>query len=131
MYKCPACGAGDATGRTQCRCGADLTLLQALDAVADAWFNRGLQALDRDAPGEALEWFCACCAARPSDVAARLAQAKTWARLERYEQARDALEKARKTAPDAEGLDELAQALEEAMKPVSEQWEEAQGGENG
>ena len=79
----------------RCHCGADLSLLLTLDAVADAWFNRGLAALGCEAPGEALEWFSACCAARPADGPARLAQAKTWARLGRFKEALESLEKAK------------------------------------
>jgi tetratricopeptide (TPR) repeat protein len=94
MYKCPACGVDEVEGLGRCRCGADLSLLLTLDATVDAWFNRGLAALARQAPGEALEWFSACCIARPSDGPARLAQAKTWALLGRWQEAGDSLAKA-------------------------------------
>ena len=83
MYSCPACGAEDVAGRAACRCGADLSLLLRLDGIADAWFNRGLEALAEGAPGRALEWFAACCVARPTDAAARLALARVWPQLGR------------------------------------------------
>ena len=116
MYKCPVCGNNDVMGLALCRCGADLTLLQTLYAVADAWFNQGLKALQRDSPGQALEWFSACCAARPTDTAARLAQAKTWAQLGRYQEARDALKKAEMLDPDADDLKNAATAIDKAIK---------------
>ncbi len=112
MYNCPACGEGEVTGRTRCRCGADLALLQQLDAVADGWFNRGLEALAAGRPGEALEWLSACCAARPTDAAARRAQAKVWAQLGHFAEARVALERAAALDPDAAELRAFREALE-------------------
>lgn len=114
MYSCPACGAEDVSNRSTCRCGADLTLLQRLDALADAWFNRALEALDLGKPGQALEWLSACCAARPSDAAARRAQARLWAQLGHWPEAQDALERARAIEPDAPALAEIQQALQDA-----------------
>jgi Flp pilus assembly protein TadD len=116
MYKCPACGKDDVTGLSRCRCGADLTLLQTLDGVADVWFNYGLEALNRGAPGEALEWFSACCAARPTDAPARRAQAKVWAQLGHFREARDALKKAELLDPDDRDLKDAAAAVDEAVK---------------
>jgi regulator of sirC expression with transglutaminase-like and TPR domain len=90
-----------------------LSLLQRLDAVADAWFNRALEALAAGAPGRALEWLSACCAARPTDAAARRAQAKVWAQLGHWEEARDALERAAAIEPDVPELEAIRQALRE------------------
>jgi len=117
MYSCPACGAEDIAGHTTCRCGADLTLLVRLDAVADAWFNRALEELARGAEGRALEWLSACCAARPTDAAAHRALARVWARLGHYAEALDALERASELDPAAEGLAALREAIGEAAAP--------------
>jgi predicted Zn-dependent protease len=112
MYTCPACGAEDVSNQPVCRCGADLSLLQRLDAVADAWFNRALEALADHHPGRALEWLSASCAARPTDVAARRAQAKVWAQLGRLSEARDSLGRARDIEPDEPELAEIESALQ-------------------
>ena len=116
MASCPACGAEDIAAQTECRCGADLTLLARLDGIADAWFNRGLAALREGAPGHALEWFSACCAARPGDVDARLAQVRVWAQLGRWREAAGALDRAAAVDPAARDVEELRQALTPAGK---------------
>lgn len=116
IYSCPSCGAEDMSRQTACsRCGADLSLLQRLDLVADIWFNRALEALKDGSPGRALEWLSAACAARPTDAAARRAQAKVWAQLGRWNEAHDALERARAIEPDAPEAAQIVQALQEAM----------------
>jgi len=114
MYNCPACGATEVAGRETCACGADLGLLARLEAVSDAWFNEGLRALSEGARGRALEWFSAACAARPTDAAARRAQAKVWAQLGRWDEAREALERAALIEPDADELNAVRQAIEDA-----------------
>lgn len=115
MVTCPACGAENATIPVRCRCGADLALLQRLDGIADAWFNRALEALAAGSPGRALEWLSACCVARPTDAAARRAQARVWAQLGCWQPARDALERAEALDPDAAEVAEIRQALDEAQ----------------
>ena len=112
-YSCPGCGADAAAGRLRCGCGADLSLLAGLAAVADAWFNRGLAALAAGDPARALEWLAAACAARPTDAAARPALARVWARLGHPAAARDALDRSAAVEPDAPGLDDLRRALGE------------------
>lgn len=117
MYDCPACGAEDVADQAACRnCGAGLSLLLQLGQVADLWFNRALAELRNDAPnrGRALEWLSACCAARPTDAAARLAQAKIWAQLDCWPEAQDALDRAAKIEPEAPELNLIRQALQEA-----------------
>ena len=109
MYTCPACGSEDVIGRATCRCGADLTLLLLLESTVNAWFNQGLKALSAGKPGQALEWFSACCAAQPTDAAARLAQAKAWCQLERWTEAQDSLARVRLINPV---LSELAEVDE-------------------
>ncbi len=116
MYKCPACGIDDVMGQSRCHCGADLSLLLTLDGVADAWFNKGVAALAADAPGEALEWFSACCTARPADIEARLAQAKTWAQLGHFREALAALEKIRQIDPANGELKMVSAAIENIVK---------------
>ena len=111
MYSCPACGAEEVAGRSRCECGADLTLLQHLDAIADAWFNKALDALKEGAHGRALEWLSACCAARPTDAAARRAQAKVWAQIGRPNEARDSLERAAELEPDSPDIAQIRDAL--------------------
>ncbi len=115
MYTCPACGAEDVSGQNMCRCGADLTLLLRIDGMADAWFNRALEALAKGKPGRALEWLAACCAVRPADVAAQRALAQVWAQLGRWAEAQEALARAQAVDPDAPGLPELEQALQQSQ----------------
>jgi tetratricopeptide (TPR) repeat protein len=112
MYSCPACGAVNVADLLTCRCGADLSLLQGLDALVDAWFNRALEALASGETGRALEWVSACCVARPTDAAARRVQAKIWAQLGCWNEARAALEQARLIEPDASETNEIEQALQ-------------------
>ena len=81
--------------------------------IADAWFNRGLRAQADGEPGQALEWFSACCAARPGDAEARLAQAKTWGQLGRRKEALRTLQLARDINPDLPGIADTEQALNE------------------
>jgi tetratricopeptide (TPR) repeat protein len=111
VYSCPACGADAVEGQAACRCGADLSLLLRLNGMADAWFNRALEALARGAPGRALEYLAACSAARPTDAAALRALAKVWAQLGRRAEARDALERAAEIDPGAPELEALRRAL--------------------
>jgi tetratricopeptide (TPR) repeat protein len=85
-----------------------------LEALADAWFNRALAALAEGRPGRALEWLSACCAARPTDAEARRAQAKAWAQLGRWVEARDALDRAAEIDPDAAELEVIRQAVDAA-----------------
>lgn len=118
MYNCPACGIEDVAQDTNCRCGADLSLLLQLDSLADLWFNRALGELRDNAPGRALEWLSAACAVRPADAAARRAQARLWAQLGRYGEARDALARSAELEPDAPELVAIVAALndEEARR---------------
>src|SRR5262249_20419036 len=93
MYNCPLCGAPGGV-EAACRGGADLTLLRTIAAIPDAWFNRGTVALEAGQTGRALEWVAAACVANPSDVAARVALARIWARLGHRREALDALDRA-------------------------------------
>ncbi|MCI0582003.1 MAG: tetratricopeptide repeat protein, partial [Chloroflexi bacterium] len=95
-------------------CGADLSLLADLDAVADAWFNEALKALAAGAPARALEWLAASCAARPTDAAVLRALARVWAQLGHPGAARDALDRAAEIEPDDPDLEGLRQALRDA-----------------
>ena len=114
-YSCPACGADDVGGRDRCKCGADVSLLRALDAAPDAWFNRALKALNDGDPGRALEWVSACCAARPSDGAARRVQAKIWAQLGHWQEAVRALSQSAEIEPDSDEVKEIREALRAAQ----------------
>ena len=114
MYSCPACGNSNVANQARCKCGADLTLLQCLEAVANAWFNRALSALADDRPGRALEWLSACCAARPTDAEARLVQAKVWARLGRWREASDALDRAEEVGVSSDDLQAVRDVVREA-----------------
>lgn len=111
MYSCPSCGVENVAGLAVCQCGTDLTLLLRLDAVADAWFNRGLEAAAAHQPAKALEWMAACCAARPSDAAAHRARGRLWAQLACWPEADDAFERAAELEPDSPDLLEARQAL--------------------
>jgi Flp pilus assembly protein TadD len=113
-YGCPSCGADAAAGQLRCACGADLALLVGLGAIADAWFNRGLEALAAGQDARALEWLAAACAARPTDAAALRALARVWARLGHRAAARTALARAEEIEPGAPDLDELRRALSES-----------------
>ena len=119
MYSCPACGAEVIGNRLLCACGADLSLLARLDAVADAWFNEALASLEQGRPGRALEWMSACCAARPTDAAARCAQAKIWARLGRWQEAHDSLERAAALDPGAPDLQTIRDAIKDGASEAS------------
>jgi Tfp pilus assembly protein PilF len=110
-YSCPACGAGAAVGQVRCACGADLSLLVELAAVADAWFNRGLAALEAGDLTRALEWLAAGCAARPTDAAALRILARVWGRLGHHGAARDALDRSAAIEANAPDLDDLRRAL--------------------
>jgi tetratricopeptide (TPR) repeat protein len=118
-YSCPACGAEVAERRLICACGADLGLLARLDAVADAWFNEALASLAAGAPGRALEWLSACCAARPADAAARRVQAKLWARFGHWREAHDSLDRAAAVDPDAADLQAIREAVNELERASS------------
>jgi hypothetical protein len=119
MYKCPACGVDVERWPVSCQCGADLLLLATLDAVVDGWYNRGLAALGRGACGEALEWFSACCVARPTDGEARVAQAKIWAQLGRWQEAGMSLARARDLGVDAAELAAVEEGINEKMTGVA------------
>ena len=116
MYPCPACGTENGVHRDRCRCGADLSLLKTLDGLVNAWFNRGRKALEEEKTGEALEWFSACCAARPLDAALRRIQARMWVRLGRREEAESSLRRAESLEPGAPELTEIREALREAKE---------------
>jgi hypothetical protein len=113
MFRCPVCGIEVNPDWIVCTCGASLGLLRQLEAVPDAWYNRGLQELSAGRPGEALAWFSACCAARPTDAAARLAQAKVWGQLGHLPECTRAAQRVRELDPTLPGLQELEQFLRE------------------
>jgi len=115
-YSCPYCSASDVEGLTVCHCGGDLTLLLRIDAAADAWFNRGLEAAAAGETAQALEWMAACCAARPIDAAAHRARARLWAQLRRWPDASAALERAAELEPDSPDLAGLRQAFDAAAR---------------
>ena len=89
-------------------------MLQCLDALPDAWLNQGLKAMERRAIGEALEWFAACCRARPSDGPAHRALARAWAQLEHWDDAQRALEQSARSDPESPDLTVLRTAVEQA-----------------
>ena len=114
-FNCPACGARPTSKRERClACGMDFTLLHQIDGVADAWFNRGIEAAAEGEIGPALEWLAASCAARPTDAAARCALAKVWAQMGSWEQASRVLDRAASIDPNAAGVVQLREAIGEA-----------------
>ena len=113
MIRCPACGVQVSDDKVICGCGADLGLLRKVDAVADAWYNRGVQAAAQGEPGEAVAWFSACCAARPTDAEAHLAKARAWGQLGMWGECRKALAQARLLVPDLDGAADVEQAAAE------------------
>lgn len=117
MVNCPACGAPAPPERRVCGCGADLELLHSLNGVADAWFNRALEAAAGGAPGRALEWASACCAARPTDAQALRLLARLWAQLGRPAEAQAALARARVLDPEAPETTRIQAALEITAAP--------------
>jgi predicted Zn-dependent protease len=119
MFACPSCGADGVPARALCPCGADLTALVALDALPDVWFDRALAALERGAPGEALEWLGACRAAAPQDAGARRALAQVWAQLGRGAEASAALDAAAALDPAAPELDGLRAAIAALGRPAA------------
>lgn len=102
IISCPGCGKSITNTNSLCECGEDLTLLRQLDGVADAWYNRGVRAADAGDAGAALEWFSACCAARPSDVEARLAIARLWVHFNIWDDARRAAAQILEANPELE-----------------------------
>lgn len=124
MFSCPACGNTDVNDRMRCTCGADLSLLQSIDAQVDAWFNRALHASKEGRPGEALEWLAACCRVRPSDAQAYLALAKLWAQLEHWDDAVRCLNCATELKSDLPEFETLRKAIKEHA-PVREDIEES------
>lgn len=111
MYSCPVCDNNDVVGQATCSCGTDLTLLRHLDAAIDAWFNRGLAALAACRKGEALEWFSACCIARPTDAEAHRLRGEVWIELDHTPEARAALERAETLDPGSLKLAPLREAI--------------------
>jgi tetratricopeptide (TPR) repeat protein len=97
-------------------CGADLSLLVHLDGLADVWFNRALQCLASGVPGRALEWLAASCAARPTDAASLRSLAKLWGQLGRWEEARDALQRAAAIAPEVPEVERIREAIDAAAR---------------
>jgi len=106
MLVCPSCGSQNERGRNQCRCGADLSLLNQVSQLVDAWFNQGLLAFENGELAEAMMWFSACCAANPTDAAAWLAQAKVWGQLGHFQEGQASLARARQIDPNLEGISE-------------------------
>jgi tetratricopeptide (TPR) repeat protein len=104
MYSCPACGLEAANGSAVCACGENLSALRRFDALADAWFNRGLQCAQQGKPAEALEWMAACATARPSDAACRRAMSKLWIQLGHLEEAERCLALAANSESDNQPL---------------------------
>lgn len=100
MYACPECGSENVAGLPACHCGADLSALLQLNAVADSWFNRGIEAGRRHRLGEALEWLAGCRAARPADAECLRALAKVWCGLGLPDEALRCLDEALALSPD-------------------------------
>lgn len=117
MYACPACKTEDVAGQERCRCGADLSLLVRLQALADIWFNRALVAHAQGQHARALELLSACCVVRPDDAEARIVQAQVLAHLGRWQEACEAVHTARDIDPDRVELPSLETALVEAGGP--------------
>jgi predicted Zn-dependent protease len=121
MFSCPACGSQDVAGRTVCKCGADLSLLDRVEQVADAWFNRALEELAAGHEGRALEWLSACCAARPNDAEARRAQGKVWARMGRWTEALDSFDRAEALDPGQPETSALRMAVLQEIQRNSQE----------
>lgn len=100
MYSCPECGSDNVAGLSACHCGNDLSALQQLNAVADAWFNQGIEIGNQGRYGEAIEWLAACSVARPQDVECHRALAKVWCRLEHPDEAIRCVNRAIALAPE-------------------------------
>jgi hypothetical protein len=120
MFRCPVCGVEIAPEWGVCTCGASLGLLRQMESVADAWYNRGLAELSAGRTGEALAWFSACCAARPTDAAARLAQAKVWGQLGHWLECARAAQRVREIDSSLPGLQELECLIAEQKQLRSE-----------
>lgn len=114
MYTCPACKAEVTAETDRCECGADLSLLRAMLALSDAWFNAALQEAERGRSDRALALVSTCCSLCPDDAQARFVQAQLFAQVGCYQAAQEALERCRDADPDLEGIDELARALQRA-----------------
>ena len=100
MYTCPECGREGLERRDLCWCGADVSLLSAMEAALDAWHNAGVAAAEAGDYERALEWFAACAVARPSDAGALTLLAKLWLRLGHPGAALRALDRATELEPE-------------------------------
>jgi tetratricopeptide (TPR) repeat protein len=118
VYLCPACKTDDVSGKDRCRCGADLSLLQRLSALVDAWFNRALELHAQGQSSRALELLAACCVVSPNDAEARIVQAQILAGLGRRQEAREVLQIARDIDPGQADLASLKAALVEVTTTV-------------
>jgi len=100
MFTCPSCNREINSQTNDCFCGADLTILQTLGSVADAWFNKAIESLHENQTGRALEWIAACCSARPDDINALFVLAKIWIKLNCIHEARNVFERIKRLEPD-------------------------------
>ncbi len=119
MYSCPACGKEVDAGAARCPCGADLTLLRDLHALADSWFNRALAAAEGSELGQALELMGACCAVRPHDAEARYVLAQLYGQLGLADEAQAALARRRELDPAQPGLAELERSIARLRGPAA------------
>lgn len=113
MYNCPnpVCRQQDVDGLDRCRCGADLSLLQHLDAMADLWFNRALEEVENGDRSSALEMLSICCAFRPNDVEAHIVKAQLLGQRGHRRKALAALAEARRVEPENVFIADIEEAL--------------------
>ena len=115
MFTCPECRREGLERRDFCWCGADVSLLSALEVALDAWYNAGMAAVQAKDYARALEWFSACAVARPADAAVLTILAKLWLRLGHPAPALRSLDSAAELEPETlvrSALRTLAQARE-------------------
>lgn len=117
MYTCPECGRETVERREVCWCGADLSLLAAMEGTLDAWHNEGAAAAEAGDWPRTLEWFAACAVARPTDVDALTVLARVWVKLGHPTAALRLLDRAAELeAENSDRADLRALALEAARE---------------
>lgn len=120
MSACPACAAPHTAGTSCQRCGVDLDVARALDAVGRVCFNRALELIAEGQRERAEDQLCAACALMPARVEARRALGKLRAQLGRLDAAAVDLELARRLAPDDPGTRRAAEAVRRRL--ARERW---------
>ncbi len=119
MYICPNCQR-PITRDPICRCGADLSVLQAIVARADHLFNLSLAACQAGQIGRALEYLASNALLVPADLAAQDLRCELLIEQGRLAEARPIVDVIEMVDPAYPGLDRLLDVLGENDTDVSQ-----------